>query len=158
MIELDRFEDGRTMLFVGLRRQYTAATNHLIPEQWQTFLPFIEQVKNRIGEYTYGVIGGSDMAGNVDYLSGVEVTDFESAPSDLSRMKLSPQRYAVFIHPNSINTLKQSWMSILSEWIPASPYDVVETAEFERYSADFDAAAGTGRIEIWIPIEDKRSP
>lgn len=157
MIELERYEDDQTMQFVGLRRQYTGATNHLIPEQWQTFLPQISKVKNRIGDYTYGVIGGSDMAGNVDYMTAVEVTDFEAAPPDLSRMKLTPQRYAVFVHSKNISTLKQSWMSIFSEWIPASPYQVVETAEFERYRPDYDYTAGTGLIEIWIPVEDEKS-
>ena len=28
-------------------------------------------------------------------------------------------------------------------------------ADFERYSADFDADKGTGTVEIWLPVGEK---
>ncbi|RQR67016.1 hypothetical protein DIE19_03050 [Burkholderia sp. Bp9126] len=38
-------------------------------------------------------------------------------------------------------------------WLPNSRFKAADAPEFERYSEDFDPVAGTGVLEIWVPIE-----
>ena len=71
-----RFESGRTMLIAGLSDRYSAETSAGIPAQWQRFAPYLGHIPGQIGDATYGVICNGDDAGNTEYISGVEVSDF----------------------------------------------------------------------------------
>ncbi len=82
IVELDppRFEDGRTLLIVGLGERYSFETNHGIPQQWQRFQPYIGNIPGQIGRTAYGVCCNGDGAGNFEYIAGVEVAELRRSP------------------------------------------------------------------------------
>ena len=95
-LEPPRFEDGRTMLIGGLGERYTSETSANIPAQWQRFAPHLGHIPGQVGRATYGVLCNGDDAGNTDYISGVEVSDFARIPKDWARIRIPVQKYAVF--------------------------------------------------------------
>lgn len=151
-IEPVRYEDLPGMLFAGVRRQYSGETNHLIPEQWATFMPMIPQVPGRADGFMYGLIAGGDETGNLDYMVGLRVTNLDTVPCTFDRMILKPQHYAVFEVPEEPHALPKTWMAVFQDWLPNSGRENAGTAEFERYSEDFDPTQGKGAIEIWMAI------
>jgi len=79
-LERPRIEIHKPLLIVGLKERYTTETCGAIPAQWQRFAPHIGHIPGQIGRTTYGVLCNGDDAGNTEYVSGVEVSDFSKAP------------------------------------------------------------------------------
>ncbi len=151
-LDAPRFENGKTLLIAGLCERYTKDTCANIPAQWQRFGPHIGHIPGQVGKVAYGVICNSDDAGNTDYISGVEVSDFARLPAEYSRVRVGEHRYAVFMHRGHISEIRRTWFTIWNKWLPESGHRVAEAPEFELYRESFNPVTGVGGVEIWIPI------
>jgi AraC family transcriptional regulator len=152
-VEAPRFEILERLFIAGLSERYNSETCANIPAQWQRFVPYLGHIPGQVGQTAYGVLCNSDDAGNTEYLSGVEVSDFSRLPAELSRLRIPEQRYAVFTHRDHIASIRRTWFTILNKWLPESGYQAAEGPEFERYGKEFDGRTGLGGLEIWIPIK-----
>ena len=152
-LEEPRFENGNTLLIAGIGARYTFETNQGIPFQWQRFRPYIGNIPGQVGYTTYGVCCNGDAAGSFEYVAGVEVSDFSELPAELARVRIPEQRYAVFTHRDHISTMRSTVYTIWNKWLPASGQDITDAPNFERYSEKFNPEAGTGIVEIWLPIK-----
>ena len=151
-LKAPRIETLQPMLIVGLSERYNSETCANIPAQWQRFAAHIGHIPGQIGRAGYGVICNSDEAGNMEYISGVEVSDFSRVPAELSRLRIPEQSYAVFAQPDHISTIRQTWFTIWNEGLPESGHQSSGGPEIERYGEEFNPQTGTGGFEIWIPI------
>ena len=111
------------------------------------------KVPSQIGEETYGVCCNPDGEGGFEYIAGVAISKLDDLPERYRWIELQEQSYAVFEHHGPLDTLAQTFQAIWKQWLPQSGYAAVDAPEFERYSADFNPDAGTGRVEIWLPIK-----
>jgi AraC family transcriptional regulator len=153
-LEPPRFVTGKQLLIVGLGARYNAETSAGIPAQWQRFAPYIGHIAGQVEvRVTYGVRCNSDDAGNMDYICGVEVSDFSDVPSELTHLRIPPRRYAVFAHRDHISQIRRTWHTIWSSWLPNSGHEVADAPDFERYDERFDPRSGTGGLEIWVPLK-----
>jgi AraC family transcriptional regulator len=152
-LEPPRFETGKPLLIVGVAERYTCESSAGIPSQWQRFLPHFGRVPGQIGMVAYGVACNTDDAGNFDYICGVEVCDFSNTPAEFARMRIPPQRYAVFKHRDHISAIRNTMSAIWTKWLPDSGCEVADAPNFERYGEEFDGSTGHGGLEIWIPIK-----
>jgi AraC family transcriptional regulator len=157
-LEPPRFENGKALLIAGLRER--PKTLAAIPEQWQRTLA--NRIPNRVGRVDYGVCFNTlSDAGTFEYLAGVEVSDFSGLPSELSHLSVPPQKYAVFTHRGHVLKL-WSTCDRIGKWLSQSGYqhasaDSAAPDFFERYGEDFDPQAGTGGIEVWVPVQKMRN-
>ena len=151
-----RYENGRPMLFGGLRRQHTfAETAQSIPRQWQDFLA-LGRLPGQLGATAYGAICGGDVAAHtMEYMCAVEVESFDALPKELGRMRVPAVRYAVFAHAGNVATIQDTWRRILGIWLPSSGMQSAETPDFEVYKERFDGATGEGGVEIWLGVKPK---
>ncbi|OMG75122.1 AraC family transcriptional regulator [Burkholderia ubonensis] len=149
-----RFEVSERLLIAGMSGRFTFETNEGIPALWQTFIPYIGNLPDQIGGVTYGVCCNPDADGSFEYVAGVAVQRRDRLPALFRCVEIEPQRYAVFEHRGHISTVHQTFYSIWNGWLPTSGLKAADAPEFERYSEDFDPVAGTGVLEIWLPIED----
>jgi AraC family transcriptional regulator len=147
-----RFESHDTFLVAGLSERYDCKTNKAIPAQWQRFVPHIGHIAGQIGAIAYGVCCNPDDDGNFDYIAGVEVSSFSGLPPEFGRVRIPPQKYAVFSHADHISTIRRTTMTIWNKWLPESGLEVADAPSFERYNEAFDGNTGLGGLEIWIPI------
>lgn len=148
------FEDGKLLLVAGLGQRYTFESSRNIPALWQRLGPHLGHVPGQVRTkgVTFGVCYNMD-GGGFDYLAGVEVSDFSALPADFTRLRIPPQRYAVFTHRDHISTIRAVTMTIWSRWLPESGYEVADAPNFERYGEEFDGRTGMGGFQIWIPIK-----
>jgi AraC family transcriptional regulator len=148
-----RFENGKLLLIAGIAQRYTCETSAGIPSQWQRFLPYIGGIPGQLGPIAFGVRWNSDEDGNFDYLCGVEVFGFSTLPPELAHVRIPAQKYAVFSHREHVSTIRSTWATIWTKWLPESGHELVDAPDFERYGAEFDPRTGTGGLELWVPIK-----
>jgi AraC family transcriptional regulator len=152
-LEPPRFETGKAMLIAGLSQRYVCEDKAGIPSQWQRFGAHIGNLPGQVGNVAYGVASNFDDSGNFDYLTGVEVSDFSEVPAEFTRLRLAPQKYAVFQHREHVSTIASTMAAIWRKWRPESGCEPADAPNFERYGASFDPRRGTGGFEIWIPVK-----
>ena len=149
-----RIETGRALLIAGIGQRYRFETNQGIPQQWERFVPHIGHVPGQVGKVSYGVCCNADGAGNFEYIAGVEVATFDDVPTEFSRIRIPPQRYAVFAHREHISLMRATVYTIWNKWLPTSGYKHADAPDFERYDERFDPRTGSGVVEVWVPIGD----
>jgi AraC family transcriptional regulator len=129
-VEAPRFEEGRIMLIVGLGERCDSNMN--IPALWQRFAPHIGHIPGQAGFTAYGVLCNADDSGNMDYIAGVEVSDFARVPAEFSRLRIPEQKYAVFQHRGHVSIARQTWTAMLEPvaarvWVQGSRRTGVRT-------------------------------
>src|SRR5882762_8773482 len=105
-LQAPRFLTGKPLLVAGVGERYTCETSAAIPGQ--------------IGKVAYGVCCNADDAGNFDYITGVEVSDFSDLPREFSRVRIPEARYAVFTHRDHVSSIRRTVNTIWNHWLPAS--------------------------------------
>jgi AraC family transcriptional regulator len=100
----------------------------------------------------YGVIYNSDHAGNIHYISGVEVSEFPSYPPEFTRLCIPPQTYAVFEHRDHISSAGFTWNHVWNQGLSDASYEASDGPAFERYGEEFDGRTGVGGLQLWVPI------
>ncbi len=152
-----RVVDERSLMIAGMGQRYSAETTANIPAQWQRFAPHLGrvpgQVNTRDQHVAYGVCCNMDEEGNIEYITGVEVTDFKQLPADWARIRIPAQRYAVFTHEGHISLIRSAWQTVFNKALPESDLKMTDAPSFERYDERFNPATGMGGVEIWIPIQ-----
>jgi AraC family transcriptional regulator len=151
-IERPRFENGKTLLIVGLSDQQSSDGCQGIPSQWQRFTPNINHIPGQIGNTCYGVCANFDHTGIFEYIAGVEVATFAATFDGLSSLRIPGRNYAVFSQCGHISTIHGVVHNIWAKWIPELGLEVAEAPDFERYGDEFDPITGMGGFEIWIPL------
>jgi len=148
-----RYEDGRPMLFAGIRRTHTFASMRTdIPRQWEEFEK-LGKLPGQVGTTAYGAIcGGDPKTQTMEYMCAVEIKSFDAVPKGLGRMRVPAVRYAVFRHDGNVATIQAAWKQIF-EWLPSSGMESAHTPDFEVYDERFDGATGEGGVEIWLGVK-----
>ena len=151
-LEAPRFADRESFLLAGMTARYSHEHIEGIPAQWQRFAPHMDKIPARVGWTSYGVCFNFDGTGGFDYMCAVEVSDTASLPEPLTYLPVAEQHYAVFTHRDHFSKIGQTWNAIYNDWPTASGHALVRAPQFEVYGEDFNPQAGTGVVEIWIPI------
>jgi AraC family transcriptional regulator len=147
-----RYEDGRPMLFAGIRRKHTFASMAKdIPRQWDDFVK-LGELPGQVGKTAYGAIcGGDTKKQTMEYMVAAEVKSFDAIPKELGRMRVPAVRYAVFRHDGNVATIRETWKQVF-EWLPKSGMRSAQTPDFEVYGEHFDGTTGEGGVEIWLGV------
>jgi AraC family transcriptional regulator len=156
-LEAPRFENGKAMLIAGFREHFTSQTMNNLPGLWQRFAPHIGNVPGQVGHVAYGLCFNALSPEGIDYLAGVEVSDFSGLSKEFARVTIPAQRYAVFPHREHVSKLRQT-LEAVEKWIPNSGLAVAPAVAgapdfFERYGEHFHPQTGMGDIEVWLPIK-----
>jgi AraC family transcriptional regulator len=141
------------MLFAGLSERYSMGGNAGIAHQWARFAPYLGSVQGAVPYIAYGVVYNTDDADSFDYMTAVEVRSFDELPAAFARLRVGPQRYAVFTHTGHITGIQASCSAIWRDWLPKSSYEPADAPFFERYDSRFDPKTGNGDVELWLALK-----
>jgi AraC family transcriptional regulator len=140
------------LLIFGLGQRYHRS-NAGIPSQWDRFVPYLGTIPNQIGSTAYGVICNPDDSGSIEYICGVQVSEFPAQPAEFCRLRIPPQTYAVFEHKDHVASVGATWHAIWNHALSDAGYRASDGPAFERYGEQFDGRTGRGGFEIWVPIK-----
>lgn len=147
-----RFVDRDALLVAGFGERYTCETSHAIPSLWQRFGPHFGNLPGQKGMVGYGVCCNFD-DDSFEYIAGVEVKDFAELTPEYSRLRIPPQRYAVFATTDHISMIRRITNTVWSKWLPTSGHEAADGPNFELYPESFDPVTGNGGYELWIPVK-----
>jgi AraC family transcriptional regulator len=142
---------------LGITEHLDDCAAQKIPALWNKLMQdYWEKIPGGTDKTGYGLCIDLDK-GNCIYLAGREVNEIQSIPEFLQVFVIPSQTYAVFEHPESVITIRQTIDKIFSQWLPTSGYQLTSTDKnrlvfFERYGEEFNPETGKGGIEIWLPI------
>lgn len=144
------FRTIEEVLLIGTMSIYDSqaeASQH-IPHQWREFRLTHPAVGSRSKFY-----GASPCTsdGKIHYLTGVAQESPESLIGG-QRLTLDAGEYAV-VRVNDTALLRDTWIWLLTKWLPESGRREKHAPEFERFTAISEAGSPIGPVEIWIPLE-----
>ena len=86
--------------------------------------------------------------------AGAEVPTGFVAGAGVFKTTLPGGRYAVLPFSGRPDTIGEAWQSLMRDWLPRSGWQLDARPCFERYppGGGFDAASGTFRCEICMPV------
>jgi len=119
-----------------------------IPQQWQDFRSAHPSLGSSAKLY-----GASPCTADrkIHYLTGVEQGGAESVAYG-ETLTLEGGEYAV-VRVDDPGSLRDTWIYLLSNWLPASGRTERRAPEFERYTSMSEAGTPVGPVDIWIPLE-----
>jgi AraC family transcriptional regulator len=85
----------------------------------------------------------------------VEVTNFESVPTEMETFSLAGGLYAVFDYKGSSND-PSIFQYIFGTWLPSSEYLLDDRPHFEVLGDKYKNNDPNSEEEIWIPIKPKQ--
>ena len=68
------------------------------------------------------------------------------------RLTLAAGEYAV-VRVDDAALLRDTWIWLLTNWLPASGRQEKNAPEFERFTSISESGSPIGPVEIWIPLE-----
>lgn len=144
------FRTTEDVSLIGWMASYNsqAEASEGIPQQWRAF----RRAYPALGSSTT-FYGASPCTGDnrIHYLAGIAEENPESVLGG-ERLTLEAGEYAV-VRVNDPASLRDSWIWLLSSWLPKSGRQEKHAAEFERFTSISEAGTPIGPVEIWIPLE-----
>lgn len=150
------YEQGPIHL-AGLRRPIDGMPHQVIPGLWDRFHPYQGWFPGQKDKASYGALFKREDQG-FDYLTAVEVSDFERINADWDCFGIPRQRYAVFPHQGHVSQLRQTLHRVFAHSLPALQLTPNRQGTnppllLERYAESFDPRTGWGDIQVWVPLE-----
>jgi AraC family transcriptional regulator len=144
------FRTAEEVLLIGTMAIYNsqAEASEGIPKQWREFLLAHPSLGSNSKFY-----GASPCTNDrkIHYLSGVA----REGPEVLvhgERLALPAGEYAVVpVHDAAL--LRDTWVWLLSSWLPGSGRYEKSAPEFERFTSISESGTPIGPVEIWIPLQ-----
>lgn len=140
------------LIIAGLKERYDDTTSARMPAQWQAFQPYIGHIDNQQNNVAFGVLCNSDDEGNIEYITGVQVSRYPEPSRHLDVIRVPAQTYAVFRHEGHVSEIRKTWKSIFGKWVAETDRKLVDAPQLERYGENFNPRTGWGDIQIWIPV------
>lgn len=155
-----RIENLTDKKLIGKRLTMSLANNKT-GELWQNFMPKRKEIANNVSNnlismqvYKPTYFANFSPINEFEKWTTVEVTDFDSVPSDLETFTLAGGLYAVFDYKGS-STDSSVFQYIFGTWLPNSDYLLDNRPHFEVLGEKYKNADPNSEEEIWIPIRQK---
>lgn len=151
-----KFVEKDAFHVVGLQIHSSEANK--IPQLWEELDKVVHMIKHRVSETVFlGIIESAVTHFEFTYIAGVEVTKLEDVPNRMVGKTVPTNKYVVFTHKGTTETLQDTFNYIYGTWFPKNGYDRGSGPEFEYYDDDrfFGPMNPNSEIDIYIPIKNK---
>jgi AraC family transcriptional regulator len=148
--------------FIGKRMVMSFSDNKTF-QLWQSFMPLLGKIENRIGSELYSVEVYSSSffedfspENQFEKWAAIELSGYNKIPEGMESLTIPSGLYAVFLHKGPAGEGPKTYSYIFRQWLPASEYSLDGRPHFavmgEKYKRDDPAS----EEELWIPVKKKR--
>ncbi len=131
---------------------------------WKKFVPLRKSVSNPMDGGSYSVQVYDTLLGDEPFLpttifekwAGIRVKEVKELPEDFEVLIIPAGDWAVFQYQGLARDFGKFMNSIVSEWLPSSPYDLEDRPHFEYMPEDYLGPNNPLSVEqVWIPVKGK---
>ena len=144
------YRTAESVILIGVMAVYDtqAEASERIPHQWRDFLKAHPALDSNTE-----LRGASPCTGDgkIHYLTGVAHRSEDGSVMG-DRLNLEAGEYAV-VQVNDAALLRETWVWLLRDWLPASGRRERNAPEFEKFAGISESGLPVGPVEIWIPLE-----
>ncbi len=128
--------------------------NNEIAAMWTELNPVADKIP-MIGSEAYGVcLMISDAPQGVfEYIAGYKVADDAIPPEGMVVVDVPANKYAVFKHLGSMETLRNTYNGIINEWYPRSGLKPYGRYDMEIYNEEFKEFSPESVLYIYEPVK-----
>lgn len=137
-------------------------SNNRTADLWKSFMPRRKEITHVISSDLFSVqrypahfFDGFDPELGFEKWAAVPVRHASILPDGMERMCIPEGLYVVFDYKGSSANAPAVYRWILSEWIPASAYELDNRPHFEILGEKYRNNHPESEEEIWIPIRPK---
>ena len=156
-----RIETLKEKKLLGLRLRMSLSDNKT-GVLWKLFMPRYSEILNKVSNelismqvYTKAYFVDFQPTNEFEKWATVEVTNFESVPTEMETFSLAGGLYAVFDYKGSSND-PSIFQYIFGTWLPSSEYLLDDRPHFEMLGDKYKNNDPNSEEEIWIPIKPKQ--
>ncbi len=148
-----RFETLPAFKVMGLKYRGINA-NQEIAQMWAELNKRIQEIPMS-GDCAYGVcfVLNNTFGGEFEYVAGFKVDDSANIPQGMVVVDVPANRYAVFAHRGSIDTLRQTYHDICDVWWPSSGYTPCGY-DMEVYTDEWKGFSPDSVFYIYEPVKE----
>ena len=127
--------------------------NQEIAQMWGRLNPRAHEIPIT-GECAYGVclMLPGESSGVFEYVAGFKVEAYDRVPDGMVVIDVPENRYAVFAHRGSLETLKDTYAGIVDDWFTRSGYKPTGGYDMEVYTEEFRGFAPDSVFYIYEPV------
>ena len=156
-----RIETLKQKKMIGKKMQMSFAVIKTA-ELWQSFMPRLSEIRNRIGAELYSLevyddqfFSSYDASNEFAKWAAAEVENFEWVPDDMQTLVVPEGRYAVFNYRGLQSEGAKAYDFIFRTWLPASAYLLDHRPHFAVMGENYRTNDPSSEEEIWIPVQSK---
>jgi AraC family transcriptional regulator len=126
-----------------------------IANLWHEFVPRMNEPAKRINtDNSYGVCYDMDTEGNIYYIAGVEVSDFENLPEGFDSIEIPDNKYAVFTHKGLISKFHETVGYVYGKWVQDPANGKINAPDFELYDERFKGGdSEDSECDLYVAIK-----
>ncbi len=157
-----RFEHKDAQTFIGMGKDCNFGEPEAIGDLWDRFNKMKHLITDLADDNGYGLCyapkGKEGKEKDIfpetfRYTAALRVTgDAVSVPEGMEKINMPAERYAVFTHKGSTDTLPETNDYIWKTWLPRSGLELADSPDIELYSKEWDPILKEGNIEIYLPV------
>ena len=138
-------------------------TENKTGELWQSFMPRLKEIKNKISADLFSVQLYNDdynfnqfnPSGYFTKWAATEVSCIDDVPANMDTLLIPQGLYAVFLHKGS-NADNSTFQYIFQTWLPNSTQYLLDNRpHFEILGEKYKNDNSSSEEEIWIPIKSR---
>ena len=155
-----RIEKSNEKKLIGMRLRMSLSNNRT-GELWKSFTPRKREIQNNLTSdlislqvYSPDHFANFDPAAEFEKWATVEVSDFDTVPSEMETFTLTGGMYAVFDY-QGLSSDPSIFRHIFGTWLPSSDYGLDDRPHFEILGSKYKNNDPASEEEIWIPIRPK---
>ena len=138
-------------------------SNNLTPILWKSFMPHRNEISNSLNTKLFSVevykspnfFEDFDATNKFEKWAAVEVSNFETIPSEMESLLIPAGEYAVFNYKGKGSKASETYRTILHDWFPISKYQLDLRPHFAVMGEKYKNEDTTSEEELWFPIKDK---
>ncbi|CAM4203936.1 GyrI-like domain-containing protein [Gillisia hiemivivida] len=162
MYLIPRIENISKIKLIGKRMNMTFS-NLQTQNLWKSFMPRRKQIANVLENKLFSVevyntanfFEDFDPRLEFEKWAAVEVSDFDTIPSELEILIIPSGKYAVFKYIGRGSEASEAYRNIIQDWFPTSEYKLDHRPHFAVMGEKYKNEDPTSEEELWFPIKAK---
>ncbi len=130
---------------------------------WKNFMPRRKEIANVLENKLFSVevyntanfFKDFDPTLEFEKWAAVEVSHFDTIPSEMETLIIPSGKYAVFNYKGRGSEASEAYRNIIQDWFPTSEYKLVHRPHFAVMGEKHKNEDPTSEEELWFPIKAK---